>query len=87
MIVSKVLNTCGIGESLLETKIKDLILAQSNPTLALLIRPEGVIIRITAKASTHSEAEKMIEVVRSSSKSSLLVNIFMLLMMRIWKKL
>ena len=49
MIVSKVLNTCGIGESLLETKIKDLILAQSNPTLALLIRPEGVIIRTQLK--------------------------------------
>lgn len=60
VIVSKVLNTCGIGESLLETKIKDLILAQSNPTLALLIRPTGVIIRITAKAETKEIAEKMI---------------------------
>ncbi len=60
VIVSKVLNTCGIGESLLETKIKDLILAQSNPTLALLIRPTGVIIRITAKADTRSEAEVLI---------------------------
>lgn len=69
VIVSKVLNTCGIGESLLETKIKDLILAQSNPTLALLIRPEGVIIRITAKASTHIEAEKMIEIVEAQVKA------------------
>ncbi len=60
VIVSKVLNTCGIGESLLETKIKDLILAQSNPTLALLIRPTGVIIRITAKAETKEIAETMI---------------------------
>lgn len=60
VIVSKVLNTCGIGESLLETKIKDLILGQSNPTLALLIRPTGVIIRITAKAETKEIAETMI---------------------------
>lgn len=60
VIVSKVLNTCGIGESLLETKIKDLILAQSNPTLALLIRPTGVIIRITAKANTKEQAQLMI---------------------------
>ena len=60
VIVSKVLNTCGIGESLLETKIKDLILSQSNPTLALLIRPTGVIIRITAKAETKEIAETMI---------------------------
>ncbi len=68
VIVSKVLNTCGIGESLLETKIKDLILAQSNPTLALLIRPEGVIIRITAKADTHENADKMIAVVEEQVK-------------------
>lgn len=60
VIVSKVLNTCGIGESLLETKIKDLILSQSNPTLALLIRPTGVIIRITAKANTNEQAQIMI---------------------------
>lgn len=60
VIESKVLNTCDIGESLLETKIKDLILAQKNPTLALLIRPEGVIIRITAKADNKEQAEKMI---------------------------
>ena len=61
VIVSKVLNTCGIGESLLETKIQDLILSQSNPTLALLIRPTGVIIRITAKASDKTTAEQMIQ--------------------------
>lgn len=60
VIESKVLNTCDIGESLLETKIKDLILAQKNPTLALLIRPEGVIIRITAKADNKEQAESMI---------------------------
>ena len=68
VIVSKVLNTCGIGESLLETKIKDLILAQSNPTLALLIRPEGVIIRITAKADTHEQADEMIAVLEEQIK-------------------
>ena len=60
VIESKVLNTCDIGESLLETKIKDLILSQKNPTLALLIRPEGVIIRITAKADNKEQAEAMI---------------------------
>lgn len=60
VIVSKILNTMGLGESLLETEIKDLILAQSNPTLALLIRPAGVIIRITAKADTRQQAEALI---------------------------
>lgn len=60
VIVSRVLNTFGIGESLLEERIKDLILAQGNPTLALLARPGEVIVRITAKAETKEEAESLI---------------------------
>jgi nicotinamide-nucleotide amidase len=60
VIVSRVLDTFGIGESSLETSIRDLILAQQNPTLALLVRPSGVIIRITAKADTKQEAEALI---------------------------
>lgn len=60
VILSRVLNTFGIGESSLEMQIQDLILAQSNPTLALLVRPSGVIIRITAKAKTREEAQGLI---------------------------
>lgn len=60
VIVSRVLDTFGIGESSLEMTIRDLILAQKNPTLALLVRPSGVIIRITAKAKTKQEAEALI---------------------------
>jgi nicotinamide-nucleotide amidase len=60
VIVSRVLDTFGIGESKLETEIQDLILTQHNPTLALLVRPTGVIIRITAKAATTEVADRMI---------------------------
>lgn len=60
VIVSRVLNTFGIGESLLEEKIKDLILTQSNPTLALLARKDEVIIRVTAKADTKDAAYNLI---------------------------
>lgn len=58
IILSRVLNTVGIGESTLEESIEDLILAQSNPTLALLARPGEVIVRITAKASTKKKPNK-----------------------------
>ena len=68
-ILSKVLNTFGIGESTLEEKIKDLILSQSNPTLALLARPGEVIIRITAKAALKSEAQRMIDVLEREIRS------------------
>lgn len=69
IILSRVLNTVGIGESTLEESIEDLILAQSNPTLALLARPGEVIVRITAKASTKKEAEQMIEVLESEIRN------------------
>lgn len=61
IILSRVLHTFGIGESMLETKLDDLILAQKNPTLALLVRPTGVIIRITAKAADEEAARLLIE--------------------------
>ncbi len=61
VILSRVLNTSGIGESMLETRIDDLILAQGNPTLALLVRPEGVLVRVTAKAADEDEARALIE--------------------------
>lgn len=69
VIVSRVLNTFGIGESALEDKIKDLILAQKNPTLALLARPGEVIVRITAKADAQDEAERLISAVEKEIRN------------------
>ena len=69
MIVSRVLDTFGIGEAALELRIKDLILEQHNPTLALLARPSGVIIRITAKAADNDQAEQMINVLEKEIRS------------------
>ncbi len=60
VIVSKILHTYGIGESALEERIKPFILAQSNPTIALLVKQGEVIIRLTARGSTQSEAEDLI---------------------------
>jgi len=61
VILSRELHTQGIGESLLETRILDLIRAQRNPTLALLVRPTGVLIRITAKAQSSAAAQALID--------------------------
>lgn len=69
VIVSRVLDTFGIGEAALELRIKDLILEQHNPTLALLARPSGVIIRITAKAADNDQAEQMINVLEKEIRS------------------
>lgn len=59
-IVSRVLHTYGLGESALEEKIKAFILAQDNPTIALLARNGEIIIRLTAKGTTESEACQLI---------------------------
>ncbi|WP_409294314.1 competence/damage-inducible protein A [Peribacillus sp. SCS-26] len=59
-IESKVLRFFGIGESLLETKIEDLLEKQTNPTLAPLAADGEVTLRITAK---HASKEKVQELI------------------------
>ncbi|MDQ0217004.1 competence/damage-inducible protein A [Peribacillus cavernae] len=59
-IESKVLRFFGIGESLLETKIEDLLEKQANPTIAPLAGDGEVTLRITAKDSSREKCEAMI---------------------------
>jgi len=60
VIQSRVLKCCGIGESLLDEKLSDL-LKSSNPTLAPTAKFSEVHLRITAKARDLARAEEMIE--------------------------
>lgn len=60
-IQSRVLRFFGIGESQLETKILDLIDAQSNPTIAPLAKEGEVTLRLTAKHENLDEAIKMLD--------------------------
>lgn len=57
---SHVLRFFGIGESLLEERLLDLIEQQSNPTIAPYAKEFEVILRLTARASTPEEAERLI---------------------------
>jgi nicotinamide-nucleotide amidase len=59
IILSKTLRTCAIGESLVDSKIADLE-TSPNPTVGLAAHPGQTDIRITAKATTRGEAERMI---------------------------
>ncbi|HIU64479.1 MAG TPA: competence/damage-inducible protein A [Candidatus Avacidaminococcus intestinavium] len=60
IIQSRVLKLRGIGESTVAEKLDDIILAQSNPTIAIYARSGEIVIRITAKGSNESEAEVLI---------------------------
>ena len=61
VIQSLVLRLIGIGESILEYELTDIIRNQDNPTIALLTDRDGISIRLTAKAETESEAEAMLQ--------------------------
>lgn len=63
-IQSRVLRFYGIGEALLETKIEDLLVKQSNPTIAPLASDGEVTLRITAKHLSSTEGVKMIQSVQ-----------------------
>lgn len=57
VIDSLYLNFFGIGESAVSDKVKDLVLNQTNPTIAIYAQPKRVSIRLTATAYTLEEAK------------------------------
>lgn len=60
-ITSRVLKVYGMGESVMEEKIKDLIINQSNPTIAPLAGSSELTIRITAKTARGEDPYKLIQ--------------------------
>ena len=69
-IHSRTLKMLGIGESLVEEEIRDLI-HSSNPTAATYATRTGVHVRITAKAAATAEAEAMIAPVEREIRTRL----------------
>lgn len=61
VIYSKTVKVCGVGESIAETMIKDLIDVQSNPTIATYAKTGEVHLRVTAKAEDEKEARKLVK--------------------------
>lgn len=61
VICSKTVKVCGVGESKAETMIKDLIDAQTNPTLATYAKTGEVHIRVTAAAENEKCAYNLID--------------------------
>src|SRR5699024_9171752 len=56
VIKSNVLHFIGIGESRLAYDLDDLIRTQRNPTIAPLAQKDGVVIRLTVKEHSISQA-------------------------------
>ncbi len=60
VITSTTVKICGIGESQVEDRIKNLIESQENPTIAPYAKTGEVHLRITAKAVDEKEGKKLI---------------------------
>ncbi|MBE5956583.1 MAG: competence/damage-inducible protein A [Lachnospiraceae bacterium] len=61
VIYSRTIKTFGIGESMLEDAISDMLKNQTNPTIAPYAKTGEVHLRVTAKASDIQEAKKLIQ--------------------------
>jgi nicotinamide-nucleotide amidase len=59
VIVSRTLKTMGIGEGTIDEMVSPL-LHSANPSVAVYAKPDGVHLRITAKAASREEAERLI---------------------------
>jgi nicotinamide-nucleotide amidase len=59
VIVSRTLKTMGIGEGTVDEMVSPL-LHSANPSVAVYAKPDGVHLRITAKAASREEAERLI---------------------------
>ncbi len=76
VISSVTVKLCGIGESKVETEIKDLIEKQDNPTIAPYAKTGEVHLRITAKAENEKEAMKLIRPVVKKLKTRFGENVY-----------
>jgi len=73
VIISRVLKLMGIGESLVDDKLKDLIEAGVNPTIGLLAHTQigEIHIRLTAKAGDPAEARAKMAPLETEIRSRL----------------
>lgn len=61
VIKSRVLKCVGLGESGVEARTRDLFAASRNPSIAYLAKPGEAHLRITARADSPAEADRLIE--------------------------
>ena len=61
VIFSQTVKICGVGESKVETMVKDLIEGQTNPTIATYAKTGEVHLRVTARAEGEKEARKLVK--------------------------
>ena len=75
-ITSKVLKVTGLGESKVDSQIKDLINPHTNPRVGILASPGDIRVTITASAKDPGEAEQRINTVEQEIRSRLGIAVY-----------
>ncbi|MBE0415352.1 MAG: competence/damage-inducible protein A [Dehalococcoidia bacterium] len=70
IILSRTIKTFGFAESAVDEMVSP-FLSSTNPTLAVYAKPDGIHLRLTAKAQSKEEAEEMIAQMESDIRSLL----------------
>ena len=69
-LYSRVLRFFGVGESQLVTILKDLIVNQTDPTIAPYAKVGEVTLRLSTKASSQEEADRKLDVLEEQIRST-----------------
>jgi len=75
LIFTRILRVSGMGESTVEERL-DALLHGNNPTIATYAKQDAVDVRITAKAETNSEAERLVNEMEQQVRGILRHHIF-----------
>lgn len=73
---SAMVKICGIGESMVEDTIRDMMEAQDNPTIAPYAKTGEVHLRVTASAESLEEGKKLVKPIVKELKSRFKDNIY-----------
>lgn len=60
-ITSVFLKVCGIGESEVEYRLRDIVAGQSNPTIAPYASPGDVMLRVTARTALGEDPDRLLK--------------------------
>ncbi|MBR3772164.1 MAG: competence/damage-inducible protein A [Clostridium sp.] len=74
--ITKMVKLCGVSESSVAEKVEDLIVVQTNPTIAIYAKEGEVHIRVTASGASEAEAKKLVKPVIKELKGRFGVNVY-----------
>lgn len=75
VLFTRTLRVAGMGESTVEDRLTDLI-HSTNPTVATYAKRDAVDVRITAKAESAAEAERLVQSVEARARGVLGAHVF-----------